>query len=107
MAERVSGAIGDALLTATEWTWPRIQARLDAALEVVADAVRPHPPMTLTTSDGQVITGLVVLDRGRALLFIGLREPGPSAPPSPPQQPRVYDDVPSWVREELTTYPRR
>jgi hypothetical protein len=34
----------------------------------------------LSTADGQTVTGIVVLDHGRALLFFGTRQPAASRP---------------------------
>ena len=99
MAERgLSTAIGDALLSFVELTWPKVITRVDELLERVADIARPHPPMTLRTLDGEVLTGLLVLDRGQAILFLGVREPGSFATaPSPPPPPRhPLDDGDLW-----------
>lgn len=92
----LSRTIGDALLSATEWAWPHVRSRVDAALEHVAELARPHPPMTVRTLDGEILTGLVVVDHGQAVFFLGVREPGRSAPPQPP--PR-FDDEPLWSRD--------
>jgi hypothetical protein len=51
--------------------------RLEATLEDIADLLRPHPPMSLRTMDGEILTGVVVVDRGRVIAFLGTR----SAPP--------------------------
>ena len=100
MADReLSTAIGEALIALVEWARPRASARVDELLERVAEVVRPQPPMTLRTLDGQIVTGLVVLDRGQALLFIGVREPAPAVVTPPPVRDRFDDDgVPSWAR---------
>lgn len=101
MARRgLSSTIGDALLTVVELAWPKVTTRVDELIERVAEVARPHPPMTLRTLDGEVLTGLVCLDRGAAILFLGVREPGSSAPMSPPwPRPPPDDGMPPWARD--------
>jgi hypothetical protein len=95
-------AIGDALLSFVEWAVPRISSRVDEWIEKIGDVVRPDPPMSVRTMDGLVLTGLLVVDRGQAVLFIGTRSP-PSGglPPRFDDRSRRYDDgsVPLWARD--------
>lgn len=70
---------------------------MDAFFERVRDAVRPDPPITLVTLDGAVLTGLIVLERGQGLAFIGTRQPAPTASTRPPF---TYHDEPIWARED-------
>ncbi len=63
-----------------QFVWPSATPRLHDLAEKVADAVRPDPPLTLYAADGQTVTGIVVLDRGHALLFFGTRQPATSRP---------------------------
>jgi hypothetical protein len=81
-----------------DWSWPRIAPQVEVAARVIADAVRPEPPMSLRTLDGELVTGLVVLNRGQALLFIGIREPGPHSVPLPSSRDR-YEDDSLWGRD--------
>jgi hypothetical protein len=94
----LSGAIGDAFVALLDWSWPRIAPQVEVAARVIADAVRPEPPMSLRTLDGELVTGLVVLNRGQALLFIGIREPGPHSVPLPSSRDR-YEDDSLWGRD--------
>jgi len=97
-------ALGDALLALIEWGWPRLRQQTGALLERVGDAVRPSPPMTLVSLDGrEVLTGVVVLDRGQAIAFLGTRHPATSRAPPPHQYPHErdrheFDDEPLWER---------
>ncbi len=90
-----------------EVVWPDAESCVRQVAEKVAEkvveAVRPDPPFTLQTSDGEVITGFVVLDHGRALLFFGTRQPAASRPvyhapertyPELGYRERKYDDDP-------------
>jgi hypothetical protein len=97
-------AIGDALVALVDWAWPRVSLRVDEFVEKVAEAVRPEPPMSIRTLDGQVLTGLLVCDAGQVILFVGTRAQPSNGftPPRPePRDPRRYDDgsVPLWARE--------
>jgi hypothetical protein len=96
VAERtLTEAIGDAILAAVEWGWPHVRVQARAVLERVADAVRPSPPISLVSLDGrEVLTGIVVLDRGQVIAFLGTREPAASRGPPLPQYPHAFDDEP-------------
>ena len=95
----LSGVIGDAFVATLDWSWPRIAPRVEAAARVIADAVRPEPPMTLRTLDGELVTGLVVLNRGQALLFIGVREQCPPVVHPPPLRDPYPSDESFWGRD--------
>ncbi len=96
----MTAAIGDAILALIEWGWPRLRQQTDALLGQVAEAVRPSPPITLVSLDGrEVLTGIVVLDRGQAIAFLGTRHPATSRAPPHHQYPNeYYDDEPLWDR---------
>ncbi len=76
----LSAAIGEAILSLVQFVWPDAAPHVQHFAEKVADAVRPNPPFTLQTSDGQTVTGIVVLDCGRALFFFGTRQTSVSRP---------------------------
>ncbi len=113
----LSLAIGDALVALVDWAWPRVGHRVEDLLEKVADVVRPDPPMTVRTLDGDVLTGLLVTDRGQVVLFIGTRVPAaghglgpiPMGPSHQDRRPgRFDDDIPPWARDlEVDPYRRR
>jgi hypothetical protein len=103
LAGGLSTAIGEALLQLVQFVWPEASPQFDHLARRVTDALRPEPPFTLQTPDGEVVTGIVILDRGRALLFFGTRQSALSRPAyRPPEQPypdRGYDvDQPLWPR---------
>jgi hypothetical protein len=109
VAEGLSHAIGEALLLLVEFAWPAAAPRFDHFAREVADAVRPEPPFTVTTQDGETITGLLVLERGRALLFFGTRHPAAERPaPEPPYGHRGFAergfdaDQPLWSPRPYT-----
>ena len=83
----VTSAIGDALITATEWAWPRLR-QAGAVFERLVEAARPEPPMTLRTMDGELVTGLAVMNRGQVLIFIGVREPSTYSTSTAAAQPQ-------------------
>jgi hypothetical protein len=109
--QRLTSRIGDALVALIEWTWPRLTSRLEPVLERVGEFVRPNPPITIRTLDGELLTGLIVADRGQVLLFVGTRTTPPSSshferrdPPSP-RYPG--DGIPLWARDgEVDPYRR-
>lgn len=93
MAESLSEKIGDALVALLDWGSPPLRERVDSALERFAEYVRPHPPISIITLDGHVLTGIIVADRGQVLAFLGTRHPGSSGGYP---RPRRYDDEPLW-----------
>jgi hypothetical protein len=104
LAQGLSALIGDALFALLDFTLPDVRQRVGRFVEQAADVLRPEPPFTLQTTDGQVVTGFVVLDRGTALLFIGIRR-FPSSSPSPgyrppdrPYEGHRYDEPGLWPR---------
>ena len=93
MAGGLTSAIGEALLQLVQFVWPTVAPQLGQLAERVADVVRPDPPFTLQTPEGEVVTGLVVLDRGQVLLFVGSRQPRQPAPKPAFQVPeRTYPE---------------
>ena len=78
MERALSGALGDALVAALDWTWPRLCPRVRTVLESLGEAVLPDPPMTIRTLDGDIVTGFLFVDRGQVVAFIGSRRPAPS-----------------------------
>jgi hypothetical protein len=96
LAASLSTAIGDALLSLVEFVWPEAIPQVEELARRVTDIARPDPPFTLQTPDGQVLTGLVVLDCGRALLFIGTRQPAAARTAYRPPERGYEDEPPLW-----------
>jgi hypothetical protein len=74
VAEQQDGlvaVVGDVLLAVVEWAWPRVFPKVGRFFERFGAFLRPDPPFTMTTSSGEVVTGILVLDdHGRAVLFV-------------------------------------
>jgi hypothetical protein len=75
-----------------DWSFARVGPRLERFFERVADVVRPDPPMGIRTLDGQLLTGVVIVDRGQVIAFLGSRQSAP--PSSPPWRPYDHDEEP-------------
>jgi hypothetical protein len=80
VADGLTNSIGEALLSFVQVVWPDAAPQVRHFAETVGGAVRPNPPFTLQCPDGQTVTGLVILDHGRALLFVGTRQPAVTKP---------------------------
>lgn len=94
MARReLSRVLGDAILNALELGLPAVAKHLDRWLRVLGESVRPSPPMTIRASDGSSPTGLLVVDRGRVLVFAGIREAVTPPPPPAHRRPSFDDDL--------------
>ena len=101
MADRaLSSAIGDAIIGLAEWAVPMMRPKVRELIEQAADAVRPDPPISLVSLDGrEVLTGIVVLDRGQVIAFLGARYPATtSIPRSSHRTPYGVDDDSFWPR---------
>jgi hypothetical protein len=103
--------IGDALVGLIDWAWPRIGSRIDDLLGKAGDVLRPDPPISIRTLHGELLTGLIVADRGQVLLFVGTRTAPPSSVHSErrdPASPRYPGDgIPLWSRDvEVDPYRR-
>ena len=99
---KLTEAVGDALVAFVDWAWPRGGDRASLLLDKLAETLRPDPPLTIRSHDGQLLTGLLVADRGHVLLFIGTRATAPTPLPSPHEHParRYQDDaIPPWARD--------
>ncbi len=109
----MTSAIGDALLGAAEWAWPRLRSGADV-FERLVQAATPEPPRTLRTIDGELVTGLAVMNRGQVLIFVGVREhatsstrAAPAPAPHRPLRPLYEEDLPEWARDpQLDPYRR-
>jgi hypothetical protein len=103
VAEGLTHAIGEALLELVELVWPAAAPHVGRVARQVADAVRPDPPFSVTTQDGEVVTGVLVVDGGRVLFFFGTRHAAASKPAyRPPDQgyPERGYPPPSYDRDQ-------
>lgn len=97
MAEDLSGLLGDAVVALFDWAWPRFSSHLGKFAERVAEAVLPDPPMSIRTIEGEIVTGLLVVDRGTVLIFVGTRAGRViTPPPNPPYRTDPFDGEPLW-----------
>jgi hypothetical protein len=99
--QSLSAALGDALIAFLDFAWPCVAPRFEDFFESVADAVRPDQPMSLHTLDGQVVTGVAVIDRGQVIAFIGTRQSVSTSHPwrAHREEPPYDDDSPLWARD--------
>jgi len=103
----LSLAIGDALLGLVDWAWPRVAPRVDDLFDRVADALRPDPPLSIRSLEGHLLTGLIIVDRGQVLLFIGSRVPAASSTQGAIPLGPSHHDIPPWARDlEVDPYRR-
>jgi len=60
--------------------------------------------MTVRTLDGEILTGVLIVDRGQVLAFLGTRHPATSRASPHHQRPHeYYDDEPLWNRHGHAT----
>lgn len=86
MEPPLSAVFGHALTAAFDWTWPRLSPGLKSLLRSLGEKVVPDPPMTIRTSEGDIVSGFLIVDRGHVLAFVGTRRPGsPAFRSSPPR----------------------
>lgn len=108
--EGLSTAFGNAIVAVFEWTWPRVAPRIHAVAERLAELVLPDPPMTVRTLDGEILTGVLIVDRGQVLAFLGSRHAARVHAPQP-TTPRYEQRYPFESEEDLWSrgvnpYPR-
>jgi hypothetical protein len=108
--QRLTNRIGDALVALIEWTWSHLTSRLEPMLERVSEFVRPDPPISIRTLDGELLTGLIVADRGQVLLFLGTRTVPSNSRSERRDSPSPRypgDGIPLWPRDlEVDPYRR-
>jgi hypothetical protein len=90
----------EALLQFWKRAWPPLRRRIDSLFERAADVVRPDPPLYMQTLDGDTVTGIVVLERGQAVAFLGTRHPRAARTSGHHQYPNdpFREDDPLWDR---------
>jgi hypothetical protein len=108
--QRLTARIGDALVALIEWTWPHLTSRLEPMFERVGEFVRPDPPISVRTLDGELLTGLLIADRGQVLLFVGTRTVPSNSHSERRDSPSARypgDGIPLWSRDlEVDPYRR-
>jgi hypothetical protein len=90
----LSLAFGNAIVSLFDWTWPRMPPRVHDFAESVKEFLLPDPPMSVCTPSGEIITGFLVVDRSRVVVFIGTRTPGRTNY-EPPRR-RYEEHAPLW-----------
>ena len=94
----MTDVVEEALLRFWRQVWPPLRRDILAFLECTADVVRPDPPIYMRTLDGETVTGIVILERGQAVAFLGARHPAASRAPPQHRYPNDFDDEPLWDR---------
>lgn len=100
----LSLAFGNAIVALFDWTWPRMAPRVHDFAESVKEFLLPDPPMTICTPSGEIVTGFLVVDRSRVVVFVGTRTPGRHAEVDQP--PRRYGNGrgPMWPDGDATDF---
>jgi hypothetical protein len=100
----LSLVFGNAIVSLFEWTWPRMPPRVRDFAQSVKEYVLPDPPMTVCTPSGEIITGFLVVDRSRVVVFVGTRTPGRHADVDQP--PRRYGNGrgPMWPEADSNDF---
>jgi len=93
--DEVEDALGRAVLELLARAWSKIRPVVSELAHDFIELARPHPPIFLVTLQGDVLTGIAVMEGGRVLAFIGTRSPAP-APRYGRHDP--YDE-PLWSHE--------
>jgi hypothetical protein len=92
----VNDALEEALLHIWRQVWLPLKRRAEDVMGGVADVLPPSPAMYLCPLDGGTVTGVVVLQKGQAVAFLGTRHPASTSGRQPFPHSDV-DDVP-WGR---------
>jgi hypothetical protein len=73
----VTALVSEMVVAALDWAWPRVRPTLHTAASVLVEAARPFPPMTIRTTEGHVVTGVLLVQHGHVRWFVGTRyDPG-------------------------------
>lgn len=115
----MSAALAEGLLAVFDRLITKFRPTTDRAIDWLRDTATPPTSLEFRASDGALYTGLVVLERSRAVLMLAVRSgqaptPAPafqpayrspvSPSPSPAYQPRLrdFDDDPGdgWPADD-------
>ncbi len=118
-------ALAEGLLVVFDRLLNRLRPGADRAIDWLRDTATPPASLEFRASDGALYTGIVVLERSRAILMLAVRSaqvpaaapafqpayrPPASPSPSPAYQPRLrdYDEDPGdgWPPDD-PSLPRR
>ena len=109
--ELAAETIGSAIIEALRRRQPTLAKKAERALEWLRDVAEPPRGVKLTSEDGSVYTGFVIIDRNRPILMLAVRHPAgpmveraPVITPPPVQRPlygqeRIDPDAPYWDRD--------
>jgi hypothetical protein len=103
----MNALLADGLLSLFDRLLLRLRPNLNEAIDWIRDAATPPDHLEFKASDGAVYTGLVVLERSRAILMLAVRSQVPAppivTPPRPAYQPRYEpsrcDPQPAGARD--------
>jgi hypothetical protein len=94
----VTALVSEMVVAALDWAWPRVRPTLRTAATVLVEAARPFPPMTIRTTEGHLVTGVMLVQHGHVRYFVGARlDPGDGAR-------RQRDGGPLWEDGPFTPY---
>ncbi len=93
----MTDALEEALLHVWQRLWPGVRRHVDILLERTADVLRPHPPLYLRTLEGETVTGIVVLEKGQAVVLLGILHR--VSAPNRQRDPFRHDEAPLWARD--------
>lgn len=102
-SQLIASLLGDAFLAAAERHRRKPFRRARAVWTWLQDVAAAPPGLELIAPDGAVYTGLVLVERSRAVLLIGLRhrsrDPSLPQPPATPDEglsPGLFDETGWW-----------
>jgi hypothetical protein len=98
----MNALLAEGLLSLFDRLLLRLRPNLNEAIDWIRDAATPPDHLEFKASDGAVYTGLVVLERSRAILMLAVRS-GQFAPNPPlvtPHQTPSYQSSPCQARYE-------
>lgn len=89
----MSTLLAEGLLSLFDRLLLELRPNIDDVVEWVRDAATPPMNLEFKATDNGVYTGIVVLERGRAILMLAIRTQAPAAPLTPParQEPVRYE----------------
>ena len=94
--------LGEALLDACDRCSAAMAEQTEAAFEWLREHAEPPEGVELRAPDGSIYTGVVIVERSRAVLMLALRHPTFAAEPRPAPSP--YQPPPPPVQSSYQQY---